>query len=96
MSTDVFVEVVRKNDYCPIGKFFLGGNGTKNALFDVEMDEVTYSGRSVKAFINAESVTQFLDKYADDFYSNNDVEEIDKYLMDINRDDFAYWLTMEY
>lgn len=95
MSCDVFVSVVRKEDYCPVGQFYLGGNGTRNSMFDVAMTEIE-PGYAVMSFANAHHAINFLAQHEDEFYADNNMAGLNEYLHDQNPDKFAYWLVMEY
>ena len=98
MSTDVHIYVNRKSDGQPSGRYYLGGNGTKNELstfFQNASDTIV--GFGVMKMANARLVGEFIEKHKTDFYSDNmtDVLEED-FLNRSSPDDFTYWLVFEY
>lgn len=97
MSTNIFVYVTTKEGQ-PLARYYLGGNKTKDALWDLfaKADEQKYLAGFSSVDVT-DNIQKLLNFYEDSFYSGNSVDILEEdFLNKKDWNNFKYWLVFDY
>lgn len=95
MSTEVYIQSVRKSDYCPYDKVFLGQYRIKRELESNFEFEATVMGCYVYNIGNLEKAIAFVDKYRETIeIGGGYAYALSDYDSD-SPDDFNFWIIIE-
>lgn len=98
MSADVSLVVIRKSDYAPFDKFWLGGNGTRDAILrnpklSDKLDTSVEGGDVVP--VTEGEIRHFLIHEADEFYLGNFASSALEFLEEHQPSLYAFFLVIE-
>ncbi len=95
MSTEVYIQSVRKSDCCPFDKVFLGQYLIKRKLESNLSFEATVMGSYVHLVGNLEKAMAFMVEYKETVETGGGyTNALDDYNSDFP-DDFTFWIIIE-
>lgn len=96
MSTEVYLQSIRKLDCCPFERVFLGGGHLKHKLKHDELSfEASVMGCHVCNIGNLNKAREFINTYKEMIdASGGYTDALDNYNLDFP-DDFTFWILVE-
>lgn len=93
MSALITMLAVRKRDCAPFGDFYLGGNGTRDAVECLYEPSETPYGGFVK--LAPSDMLRFLMETEDEFYGGHNSKEAQEFIIE-NKEEFAFFICLNF